>query len=327
MAEPTPPSPLPMPADEYAWLVGFDGDWRDSWWSRDFLELVARRLRLDEVRAAVDVGCGVGHWGRALLPLLHPGATLLGVDREPSFAAQAAKEAEARGIAARASYMAGVAEALPLPDASADLVTCQTLLMHVADPARVLAEMRRVLRPGGLLLAAEPNNFAEKAASLVDAPGLTRADKLALLELEAICLDGKRASGSGDGSIGERLPGLLAQAGLTDVRACQSEKCCMLVPPYDTPEQRADLRQVLRWIDGGVWLGTGGTRERTFGWYLAGGGEPASFEQLWAIAMLEAQAWKAAVIARTVSGARGVTFYLVSGRKEEALSPRAPSRG
>jgi SAM-dependent methyltransferase len=146
MAEPTPPSPAPMPADEYAWLVGFDGDWRDSWWSGDFLELVARRLRLGEVRAAVDVGCGVGHWGRTLLPLLHPEATLAGVDREPAFAARAATEAEARGIAGRASYRQGVAEALPLPDESADLVTCQTVLMHVADPRAVIAEMRRVRR-------------------------------------------------------------------------------------------------------------------------------------------------------------------------------------
>lgn len=309
-----PPAPAPGSADEYSWLVGFEGDWRDTWWSRDFLELVARRLDLAAARAVVDVGSGVGHWGRTLLPWVHPEATLIGVDREPSFVEQAAAQAEARGLAARASYRLGVAEALPLPDASADLVTCQTVLIHVADPARAIAEMRRVLRPGGLLLAVEPNNFAEKATMLVAAPGLTRAEKLSLLELEAICQDGKRALGRGDSSVGERLPGLFHEAGLTEIRVCQSEKSAALIPPYDSPEQREDLRQTLEWIDGGVWLGAGGTREATRELYLAGGGDPAAFEAMWALAMREAQAWKRAALARELAASRGVTFYLVSAR-------------
>jgi SAM-dependent methyltransferase len=314
MAPPTSPSAAPTTPDEYSWLVGFDGDWRDTWWSADFLQLVARRLRLGEVRAAVDVGCGVGHWGRALLPFLHEEATIAGVDREQAFVERAAAAAEARGIAARASYREGLAEALPLPDESADLVTCQTVLMHVADPAKAIEEMQRVLRPGGLLLAAEPNNFAEKATSLMTAPGLSRAERLALLELEAICQDGKRASGQGDSSVGERLPALLLGAGLTEIRAVQSEKCSTLIPPYDA-DTREGLRQYLTWIDGGVWLGTGGTRDRTRAWYLAGGGDPAAFEGLWALAMRETQAWKEEALARSVSGTRGITFYLVSGRK------------
>ncbi|WP_437591208.1 class I SAM-dependent methyltransferase [Sorangium sp. So ce1000] len=314
-ADPSAPPPPALEASEYSWLVGFEGDWRDTWWNRDFLELIARRLRLGEVRAAVDVGCGVGHWGRILLPVLHGEATLVGVDREPSFVARAAAEAEARGIAARTSYREGLAEALPLPDASVDLATCQTVLMHVADPLRVLREMRRVLRPGGVLLAVEPNNFAEKATALVTAPGLTRAERLALLELDAICQDGKRALGQGDCSVGERLPGLLREAGLGDLHVVQSDKCAALIPPYETPAERAELRQMLAWIDGGAWLGAGGTRDQTHAWYLAGGGDPAQFERLWAIAMQEARAWKEAALARTLCGAHGVTFYLVSGRK------------
>jgi SAM-dependent methyltransferase len=313
MSEPA--LPPPQTADDYGWLAGFEGDWRDTWWSADFLDLVARRLRFGEVRAVVDVGCGVGHWGATLLPRLHPEATLTGVDREAEFVARAVARAEAQGIGARASYRQGLAEALPLPDASADLITCQTVLMHLADPAKALAEMCRVLRPGGLLLAVEPNNFAERAISLTAAPGLARADRLALLALEAICQDGKRATGHGDSSVGERLPGLLLEAGLTQIAACQSEKCATLVPPYEAPEQRADLRQVLTWIDGGIWLGTGGTRAHTRAWYLAGGGEPTEFEGLWAIAMREAQAWRAAALARTLCAARGVSFLLVSGRK------------
>ncbi len=46
------------------------GDARDHWWNRDFLQLVARRWRFDEVRDVLDVGCGVGHWGMLLAAVL-----------------------------------------------------------------------------------------------------------------------------------------------------------------------------------------------------------------------------------------------------------------
>ena len=35
---------------------------RDFWWNADYLQLVARRLRLSEVSSALDVGAGIGHW-------------------------------------------------------------------------------------------------------------------------------------------------------------------------------------------------------------------------------------------------------------------------
>jgi cyclopropane fatty-acyl-phospholipid synthase-like methyltransferase len=42
------------------------GDERDFWWNRDFLELMAKRWDLKSVSSALDVGCGVGHWGQLL---------------------------------------------------------------------------------------------------------------------------------------------------------------------------------------------------------------------------------------------------------------------
>jgi SAM-dependent methyltransferase len=248
-----------------------------------------------------------------LLPFLHREASIIGVDREASFVARAENEAKKRGLEARTRYVTGVAETLPLPDASADMVTCQTVLMHVPDPAAVLAEMRRVVRPGGLLLAAEPNNFAERAATLTAAPGLTRDERLELLKLDATCQDGKRASGSGDSSIGERLPSLLVEAGFTRVFVCQNERCATLIPPYDAPGQQENMRQMLAWIDGGISFCTGHTREQSHAWFLAGGGDPAAFDRLWALALREAQAYKEALLQHAVTGAGGPTFYLVSG--------------
>jgi ubiquinone/menaquinone biosynthesis C-methylase UbiE len=134
------------------------GDTRDYWWNLDFLELMGKRLSLDRVQNVLDVGCGVGHWGQLLAKVIAPSARVQGIDRDPLWVEKAAARAAARGLADRFDYRVAVAEKLPFADASFDLVTCQTVLIHMPDPGRVVDEMIRVARPGGLILAAEPNN-------------------------------------------------------------------------------------------------------------------------------------------------------------------------
>ena len=136
------------------------GDTRDYWWNVDFLELIGKRLSFDHVQDVLDVGSGVGHWGQLLANVLPHNARVQGVDRDPLWVEKAAGRAAAHGLADRFTYQVAVAEKLPFADASFDLVTCQTVLIHTPDPGAVVDEMIRVARPGGLILAAEPNNIA-----------------------------------------------------------------------------------------------------------------------------------------------------------------------
>jgi ubiquinone/menaquinone biosynthesis C-methylase UbiE len=96
--------------------------------------------------AVADIGAGTGHYSRLLAEALE--ADVVGV--EPS--------ARMRQIAARQSahprvrYVAGRAEALPLADASRDVALFSNVLHHVEDRTACAAELRRVIRPGGLVL-------------------------------------------------------------------------------------------------------------------------------------------------------------------------------
>src|SRR4029079_19597932 len=74
---------------------------RDHWWNADFLELMARRLRLDEGRQGLGPGCGRGHWTRAMSTVLPADAEILGIDQEAAWIADARETARRAGLDGR----------------------------------------------------------------------------------------------------------------------------------------------------------------------------------------------------------------------------------
>ena len=98
---------------------------------------------------AIDVGCGGGE--DALELATRFGLRVLGVDPVAFHVDQAREAAASAGVADRVSFERGVAEELPVPDASADLVWAKESLMY-ADLDDAFAELRRVLRPDGRCL-------------------------------------------------------------------------------------------------------------------------------------------------------------------------------
>lgn len=288
------------------------GEQRDFWWNADFVGLMARRLRFSEVRMALDVGAGVGHWGRVLLPHLPAEARLFGIDREPAWVAEAAARATRAGFAERTSYRLGSAEKIPFHDDVFDLVTCQTLLIHVPDPRAVMREMTRVVKPGGLLLFVEPNNMANGLVLGSTQFGAPLPEILDGLRLYITGMRGKEALGLGHDSIGEMVPGFAAEIGLTDIDVYLSDRPGALHPPYAGPAQGALREQILDWDARDFWLWG---REDTRRYFLAGGGEEAEFERLWAAGLETSRRVAAALRAGKEHSAGGCVQYLVSARK------------
>jgi len=102
--------------------------------------------------AILDVGCGGGHAFPLLEHRFRP-ETLFGVDIDPHLVEQA--RSAGRHSACRTEVMTGDVGKLEFADASLDMVFCHQTLHHVCDQSRALAEFRRVLKPGGVLLIAE----------------------------------------------------------------------------------------------------------------------------------------------------------------------------
>ncbi|KYG08626.1 hypothetical protein BE21_22675 [Sorangium cellulosum] len=294
------------------------GDTRDGWWNRDYVELLARRWGLSRVREVLDVGCGVGHWGRVLGGVLPRAARITGVDRDPVWVEKAAERAAARGEAERFRYQVAVAERLPFEADTFDLVTCQTVLIHAADPGAMIAEMVRVARPGGLVAAAEPNNLA---GALLDAAALRAPveQTLTLVRFQLLCERGKAALGEGNNSMGELVPELFARHGLIDIQVYLNDKASAVLPPYASAEQRATVEEIADFARRDFWIWS---RADTHRYFLAGGGEEREFEGCWATAMAAVRGNAEAIARGTYASAGGSVGYIVSGTKPSPPSSR-----
>ncbi|MEV5124173.1 methyltransferase domain-containing protein [Streptomyces decoyicus] len=117
-------------------------------------------LGLQEGDRVLDAGCGTGRALPALRAAVGPRGTVLGADLTPEMLQAAVRAGRDRDAAL---LLADVTR-LPLPDAALDAVFAAGLLSHLPDSAGGLAELGRVVRPGGRLALFHPIGRAALAA-------------------------------------------------------------------------------------------------------------------------------------------------------------------
>lgn len=152
---------------------------------------IARLDLLPESRV-LDVGCGTGV---DLLQMSEPAGTCIGIDRSLAMA-----DRSREAVAGRASLTCGDGSALPFATDSFDACWSRAVLLHTPRPEAVVAEVARVLKPGGRAVMSEPDH----GTHIVNTPEIDVFERIAH----------HRRTAFRDPLVGRRLPGLAAAAGL-----------------------------------------------------------------------------------------------------------------
>jgi ubiquinone/menaquinone biosynthesis C-methylase UbiE len=183
--------------------------------ARDLVE----RAALREGERVLDVACGTGIVARFAAEQVGATGTVAGLDVHPAMLAVA------RSVIpddTTVDWHQASAEAMPLPDGVFDVVLCQMGLQFIADKAAALAEMRRVLAPGGRLLLNAPGPTPPPLAVIADALATHVAPEVAGFVHAVFSLHDPDA-----------VRELLDAAGFTDVVVDHRVKTLRVPPPRD----------------------------------------------------------------------------------------------
>jgi ubiquinone/menaquinone biosynthesis C-methylase UbiE len=147
--------------DFLAWLLllGREGAFR---------ERLVRLARLEPGQSVLDIGCGTGSLAIAAKRRLGPSGTVQGIDASPEMIARARRKASKAGL--DVPFTNGVVESLPFPGGHFDAVLSTLMLHHLPRETRqqCAREMRRVLKPGGRVLAVDFGGATGNRKSLIE---------------------------------------------------------------------------------------------------------------------------------------------------------------
>jgi SAM-dependent methyltransferase len=163
---------------------------------RTMLDSYLAKIEFPPNARVLEIGCGTGAVTRVLAS--RPGVTeAVGIDPSPVFVATARELAAEVG---NVSFETGDGRALRFADADFDAVVCHTVLSHIPEPGRILAEAFRVLRPGATLAVCD-GDYATITVALGEADPLQP------------CIEAVRAGFINDPWLVRRLPVLFRSAG------------------------------------------------------------------------------------------------------------------
>jgi ubiquinone/menaquinone biosynthesis C-methylase UbiE len=279
-------------------------------WNDDYIELLSHKLDLQKVRTLVDIGSGLGYLSGLFAIYMRAGAQVLGFDRDADAIQQAQAFADQNPYSVNFKFEVADAHALPLEDGQADLAICQHLMVFIPDALSVVKEMARIVKPGGKVVAFEPNSLVQSLVLDTVSCTYTLEERLMQVRCQAYYERGKRQLKGGDDSVGDRLPQLFLDAGLTNVEVRLSDKASALIPPYDTEEKRARVHELMTWLDSYQ-----ANRDYIRTCFLQGGGTEAEFEAFEAWEKRENERVRELIAQEKFVHPGGLMTYIVIGTK------------
>ena len=120
-------------------------------------EHAADLLRLQPGDMSLDAGCGTGSFFPTMANRLGPTGRLVGLDYASAFLDQARCHFSIKRLPTPLTLIAADINAMPFPDGTFASAHCERVLIHVFDPQKALAELKRVVRPKGWVVAVEPD--------------------------------------------------------------------------------------------------------------------------------------------------------------------------
>ncbi len=219
---------------------------RNHWYNPDFLDLMAKRWALHQYDSLLDIGAGMCHWTVLLTPYLQPNARVVAIDNDTKWAKSNGQiEHFFRKNNIDFDYKKATAYKLPFPDNSFDVVTCQTLLIHLSDPAKALTEMKRVVKKNGIVICVEPSNRIQ--AIMQDTSNQNDGIDTILSRVKNSLATEKLKimNNNGNNSFGDLLTGAMNNIGFQHIQSYLNDKLISVYPPYDTPEQQAVINAFL----------------------------------------------------------------------------------
>ena len=160
----------------------------------------------------LDIGCGPGTISIALAKAIAPGK-VFAIDFEPSQIEAARRRAADSGIH-NIEFQVGSVYSLPFKDAEFDCAFAHAVFEHLKEPVPALREIRRVLKPGGLIALRSP-----------DWSGFIVAPETAELQNAILRYTDLQTSNGGDIHVGGKFPALLRAAGLKTSAFSASYEC------------------------------------------------------------------------------------------------------
>ena len=127
---------------------------------------------------------------------------------------------------------------------------CQMLLMHLDKPERAIAEMKRILKPGGTIFCTEPDNYSSSLQEgFFSGLELSLEEQLVEHKINYYRFKGKKKLKLGDHTIGNKLPKLYHQAGFRDINIRINDIAYYMVPSYEMDFQRRNVENLRKIVN------------------------------------------------------------------------------